>query len=255
MNTGAIVRGAIGALVPAAAAEALTRSGVLGLAPFSEVAVRFFALAADGGFLLNAADTVTAWAAGLALATVAAVLTGVLLGSVPFLNTAAGVVVEFLRPIPSVALIPLAILVFGAETQMKIALICYAAAWPILLNTIYALRDVDPLAKEALRSFGFGRLAVLWRVSLPSAAPFVATGVRVSAAIGLVVVIGAELYGGGERGIGVVLIQARSGGGADDVMLAVALWAGVFGLAVNALLQRLSRTAFRWHAVRTGDLR
>ncbi|MDF5752692.1 ABC transporter permease subunit [Spongiactinospora sp. TRM90649] len=251
MRIGRAARGAIGVFAAAAVAEALTRSGVVDVAPFSQVAVRFLVLATDAEFLMNAADTVTAWAIGLVIATAAAVLLGVLLGSVPFLSRAGGVLVEFLRPIPSVALIPPAILLSGSETEMKVSLVCYAAIWPILLNTIYALRDVDPLAKDALRAFGFGPLSVLWRVSLPSAAPFVATGVRVSAGIGLVVVIGAELFGGGESGIGIVLIRARSGGGAGEVTLAVALWAGTFGLLVNTLMEWAERTAFRWHAVRT----
>ncbi|GAA5062777.1 NitT/TauT family transport system permease protein [Thermocatellispora tengchongensis] len=248
-----LVRGVIGAFAAAAVAEALTRLGVVDVAPVTEVAARFFALAADPGFLANALDTILAWALGLALATLAAVALGVLLGSVPFLGRASEVVVEFLRPIPSVALIPLAILLFEGGTDMKVALIVYAASWPILLNTLYALRDVDPLAKDALRSFGFGPLSVLWRVSLPSAAPFVATGVRVAAGIALVVVVAAELLDGGESGIGVVLIEARSTGGSTDVMLAVAFWAGLFGLAVNALLVRAERVAFRWHAVRAGE--
>ncbi|GLW04946.1 nitrate ABC transporter permease [Microtetraspora sp. NBRC 13810] len=244
----------IGASAAAIAAEVLTRSGIIDVAPFSEVLVRFLTLMADPAFLVGAFDTIVAWAVGLLLATVVAVALGVLLGTVPFLSKASQVVVEFLRPIPSVALIPLAILVFGSETEMKVSLILYAATWPILLQTLYALRDVDPLAKEALRSFGFGRLSVLWRVSLPSAAPFVATGVRVAAGIALVVVVAAELLSGGESGVGVILIEARSGGGATDVMLAVALWTGVFGLLVNTLLVRVERVAFRWHAVRTGAL-
>lgn len=106
-----------------------------------------------------------------------AVPLGVLLGSVPLLGTAARALVELLRPIPSVALIPLAIILFADPTRMKMSLIFYACLWPILINTLYALRDVDPLAKDSLRAFGFGTLSVLWRVSLPSAAPFIATGV------------------------------------------------------------------------------
>ncbi|SDQ97245.1 ABC transporter permease [Thermostaphylospora chromogena] len=254
MTTIRVVRGVIGAFAAAALAETLTRIGVVDVAPFSEVLVEFVALAADPAFLLNAADTIMAWGLGLLLATVVAVVLGVLLGTLPFLNRACRVVVEFLRPIPSVALIPLAILLFGSGTEMKVSLIFYAATWPILLNTLYALRDVDPLAKDALRGFGFGPLAVLWRVSLPSAAPFVATGVRVSAGIALVVVIAAELFSGGESGIGVTLIEARSSGGSTAVMLAVAVWAGLFGLLVNGLLVHAERRLFRWHAARTGAL-
>jgi NitT/TauT family transport system permease protein len=126
----------------------------------------------------------------------------------------------------------------------------YAATWPILINTLYALADVDPLAKDTLRSFGFGRLAVLWRVTLPFAAPFVTTGIRISAAIGLIVVVSAELFSGG-GGLGTYLSQTQSGGGRPDLLLAGALWAGLIGLAVNAGLVWTERKVFAWHAART----
>ncbi|MFI6508165.1 ABC transporter permease [Streptosporangium sp. NPDC050855] len=253
MNRTRVVRGVIGALAATGLAEAVVRLGVADpevVPPVSAVLLRSVTLAGDPVFLAGVADTVLAWLTGLALAVVVAVVAGVVLGSVPWLSAPSRVVVEFLRPIPSVALIPLAILLFGAETEMKVSLILYAASWPVLLNTLYALRDVDPVAKDALRSFGFGPLAVLWRVSLPSAAPFVATGVRVSAGIGLVVVVSAELLSGGASGLGVFLIAAGSSGGNTDVILAGAVWAGALGLVVNALLVRLERGVFRWHFAR-----
>ncbi|WP_449062418.1 ABC transporter permease [Planomonospora algeriensis] len=249
------VRGVIGVCAAVALAEAAARLEVVDpelVPPVSAVLARSVTLAGDPVFLTGMADTVLAWLIGLALALVAAVAAGVVLGSVPWLSVPSRIVVEFLRPIPSVALIPLAILLFGSETEMKVSLIFYAATWPILLNTLYALRDVDPLAKETLRSFGFGPLAVLWRVSLPSAAPFVATGVRVAAGIALVVVVGAELLSGGTSGLGVFLIEAGSAGGNTDVTLAGAVWAGTLGLLVNALLVKAERGAFRWHFARTG---
>src|SRR5690606_26463328 len=104
--------------------------------------------------------------------------------------------------IPSVALIPLAILILGQGTDMKVALVIYASVWPILFNTIYGVRDVDPVAKETARTFRLNRFGVLTRVSLPWAAPFAATGIRISAAIALIVTISAELLAGSASGIG-----------------------------------------------------
>ncbi|MFJ2031355.1 ABC transporter permease [Streptosporangium sp. NPDC087985] len=254
MNRTRVIRGVIGVCAAVALAEAVARLGIIDpeiVPPISAVLLRSVTLAGDPVFLTNMADTVLAWLIGLALAAVAAVVVGVLLGSVPWLSAPSRMVVEFLRPIPSVALIPLAILLFGVETEMKVSLIFYAATWPILFNTLYALRDVDPVAKDAMRSFGFGRLAVLWRVSLPSAAPFVATGVRVAAGVALVVVVGAELLSGGQSGLGTFLIEAGSAGGNTDVTLAGAVWAGALGLIVNTLLVRVERGAFRWHFART----
>jgi NitT/TauT family transport system permease protein len=254
MNGTRVIRGVIGACAAMALAEAVIRLGIIDsevVPPISVVLLRSVTMAGDPVFLANLADTVLAWLVGLALAVVVAVVVGVVLGSVPWLSTPSQIVVEFLRPIPSVALIPLAILLFGSETEMKVSLIFYAATWPILLNMLYGLRDVDPVAKDTMRSFGFGPLSVLWWVSLPSLAPFVATGVRVAAGIALVVVVSAELLSGGMSGLGTFLIAAGSAGGNTDVTLAGAVWAGALGLIVNTLLVRAERSAFRWHFART----
>ncbi|MEV0616488.1 ABC transporter permease subunit [Nonomuraea sp. NPDC050404] len=107
---------------------------------------------------------------------------------------------------------------------------------------------MDPLAKETLRSFGFGAGSVLWRVSLPSAAPFIATGVRLAASIALILAISVEYIVGGSVGIGGFLIEASTGIGMDAMIdvIAVLIWSGVVGLVVNAVLARAERRLFRW---------
>jgi NitT/TauT family transport system permease protein len=206
---------------------------------------------ADPDFLAGVGATVTNWMAGLLVATVIAVPLGVLLGALPPVERVVRPLLEFLRPIPSVAIIPLAILLISVDEMMKISVIVYAAVWPILINTVYGMQDVDPLAKESLRSFGFGPLAVLTRVSLPSAAPFVMTGVRIAAGTALVLAVSAELMAGGADGIG-VYVNVVSSGNRVDLMMAATLWAGVLGLLVNMLLLTGERRLFRWHQVRTG---
>ncbi|MBC6462578.1 ABC transporter permease [Actinomadura sp. HBU206391] len=249
-----IVRGAAGVAGAFGVAELVSRTGLVdpdSLPPASVVLWRATELVVDTDFLTNVANTLKAWLGGLLLATAVAVTAGFALSSTPWLSRATRIVVEFMRPIPSVALIPLALVTFGSATQSKMSLVFYAASWPILINTLYALRDVDPLAKETLRSFGFGKGAVLLRVSLPSAAPFVATGVRIAASVGLVVVISTELVVGGGEGVGGYLMETQSGGGRPDLMLAGAVWAGMLGLLINMALVALERRAFRWHMVRT----
>ncbi|MFB4314585.1 ABC transporter permease [Actinomadura sp. 21ATH] len=249
-----VARGTAGVAGAIALAELVVRTGLVDaedVPPASTVLLRAAELFADIEFLTAVADTVRAWLGGLLLATVVAVALGLLLNATPWLNSAARVVVELLRPIPSLALIPLATVTFSSVTQSKMSLVFYASTWPILINTLYALRDVDPVAKETLRSFGFGKLAVLLRVSLPSAAPFVATGVRIALSVGLVVVISTELVVGGGEGIGGFLMDSQTGGGQTDLMLAGAVWAGLLGLLANAVLVGTERRAFRWHAAGT----
>ena len=128
--------------------------------------------------------------------------------------------IEFMRPIPSVALIPLGILLWGQGFTMKVILVAYATAWPILYNTIYGVHDVDPIAVQTARAFGLKRGAILRHIDLPSAAPFIFTGIRISASIGLIVVVGCELLASAESGIGSFILFVSSSGGQMDSVLA-----------------------------------
>ncbi|GII83071.1 nitrate ABC transporter permease [Sphaerisporangium siamense] len=246
-----VARGATGVAVLLLAAELAGRTGLVdrSLIPLiSEILARAAGLVVDPLFLADLQGTLVVWATGLLVAVAIAVPLGLFLGTLRRAELAARPLVEFLRPIPSVALLPLIALLVPDDAGIKITAVVYAAAWPVLVNTMYGLRDVDPVAKETLRSFGFGRLAVLMRVCLPSAAPFVLTGVRLATAIGLIVAVSAELITGGTAGIGTFMIRAGSGM-RTDLVLAAALWAGILGLVANALLLKAQRLAFRWHAV------
>jgi NitT/TauT family transport system permease protein len=244
------LQGALGIAGLAGAGELAGRAGLIDqtVLPLpSTVLARAGALVADQRFLGDVRATLTTWALGLAFAIAVAVPAGAVLGALRPVEASVFPLIEFLRPIPSVSLIPLVLLMVHDDLTMKVVVACYAATWPVLINTMYGLRGVDPMAKETLRSFGFGPLAITWRVLLPGAAPFIATGVRLAASIALVVAIGAELLGGGSTGIGIFIIQAGSGGGRPDLMIAATLWAGVLGLAINALFTAAERRLFRWH--------
>ncbi|GAA4910614.1 NitT/TauT family transport system permease protein [Nonomuraea thailandensis] len=254
MTSARLLRGAIGAAGFLVLGELVIRFGIGDQLDFpapSTILIEAGRLLADPEFLAGVGTTLTNWVLGLLLATVIAVPVGVLLGALTPLESAIRPVLEFMRPIPSVAIIPLAILLIPVDELMKISVIVYASVWPILINTLYGMHDVDPLAKESLRSFGFGRLAVLARVSLPSAAPFVATGIRIAAGIALVLAVSAELLAGGFNGIGVYVAVAGSGN-RTDLMMAATFWAGVIGVLANVLLLAGERRLFHWHRMRTG---
>jgi len=246
-------RGAAGFLAALALWELVARSGLLAqqdLPAATTVLDRTASLLTDGAFLGQVLATLQAWAAGLGLAVLVAVPAGVLLGSWPVAYEAARAVVELLRPIPAVALIPLAILVFGQDLQMKLVLVVYACSWPILFNTIYGVHDVDPVLKDTARSFGFGRLAVLARISLPSAAPFIATGVRIASAIALVVAISVEFIAGSADGLGTWILQVSSGPDGTELVYAGIVVAGLLGFVTNGLLGVAERHLVAWRAAR-----
>ncbi|MEV0617898.1 ABC transporter permease [Nonomuraea sp. NPDC050404] len=254
MTSARLLRGAAGAAGFLVLAELFIRFGIsedlLFPAP-SAILLEAVRLPTDSEFLTGVATTLGNWALGLLIATVIAVPLGVLLGALPPVERAIRPLLEFMRPIPSVAIIPLAILLIPVDELMKVSVIVYASIWPILINTLYGMHDVDPLAKESLRSFGFGSLAVLTRVSLPSAAPFVMTGVRIATGIALVLAVSAELLAGGMAGIGVYVNVAGSGN-RMDLMMAATVWAGILGVLANVLLLAGERRLFHWHRVRTG---
>jgi NitT/TauT family transport system permease protein len=206
-------------------------------------------LAGEGRFLADLGGTVQAWFLGLLLATVIGVPLGLLLGTLPGVRFATRAVVEFLRPVPSVALILLVSLVLGSGLRMTLTLITYGCLWPIMYNTMAGLDDVDPVARETLRAFGFGRLAVVWFVSLRSAAPFIATGIRIASSVALILDIGAGYVIGriNGAGIGAFIADAASGTANIPVILAATVWAGVLGLILNAVLLLLERRLLPWH--------
>jgi NitT/TauT family transport system permease protein len=256
-NTGRLVRGLTGVLVLLLVGELVGRVGLVDqsfLPPSSTVVVHAGRLLTDGGFLGDIAFTLGGWASGLLIASVIAVPAGVLLGSLPVVNSAARVLVEFLRPIPAVALVPLVVLLVSDQAEMERILAAYAATWPILINTVYGAGDVDPVARDMARCFGLSRPAILLRIWLPSVAPFVATGVRLASSVALIVTISTELIsGGGGDGLGQFIFDASgSPDGAGDVFAAVAV-TGVLGLLLDVLLRFAERKAFRWNFERLGE--
>jgi ABC-type nitrate/sulfonate/bicarbonate transport system permease component len=191
-------------------------------------------------------DTVRGWALGLAIATALAVPIGIVLGSSDFAASAFRIPIEFLRPIPSAALIPLLFLTLGTTLKSEIFLATFGAFWPLLVQTMYGVRDVDPMALETARSFGVGRLERLYRITLPSSVPYIATGLRISSTVSLILAFTAELFMG-TKGLGqeVNIAQAY---GLEVQLYALALATGFLGVAIHLLFTTLERRALRWHA-------
>jgi NitT/TauT family transport system permease protein len=241
--------GLLGVLLAFGVCEAVSRAGLVRrsyLPPATEVLGRAVELAGDPVFLDGIGVTLRAWALGLGLACAIAVPLGLLLGSVPLVDTATRAIVELLRPLPSVALIPLVSLLLGSGTETEVALISYASVWPLLFNTVYGLGETDPLAKDTLRAFGFGRLAVLLRAELPATAPFVAAGIRISAAVALILAVATEILSGFGEGLGIFIAQAGLATDGTRDVLAGVVWAGTLGLVINGVLVWGERRLFPW---------
>jgi ABC-type nitrate/sulfonate/bicarbonate transport system permease component len=208
--------------------------------PASAALSELVAQLGDGAFW-----SAVGWAAGLGIAVALGVPLGLLIGSSRWAYRALRVPIEFLRPIPSVALIPLAVLIYGQGLQSKVFLAAFASFWPLLIQTIYGVQDVDPVATDTARSFGLGRAERMWRVTVPSAVPYIATGIRISSAVALILAVTAELVIGA-AGLGREINVARSGGNLD-VMYALIVATGLLGWLLNIATSAGERRVLHWH--------
>jgi NitT/TauT family transport system permease protein len=199
---------------------------------------------ASGALLGEIGTTLEAFAEGLALAVVVGVAVGVVIGSSRTLRDAASVVIEFLRPIPAIALIPLAIMFLGLGIPMRRFVVAYAAVWPILVNTLYGVRGSDRMLHDVARTSGASGAARLVRVTLPAALPSIATGVRVGASIGLLACVTAEFLTG-TGGIGSYMQQQETAARLPELYAAVIL-VGAIGYGVNLLLRAAQRRYVFW---------
>lgn len=245
------VRGLIGLGAFLALWEAADRIGPLDprfVPPPSGVATRIVDLFAQAEFRADFVATVLAWLIALLLAILIAVPLGLLLGSVPVLRGATSTVVEFLRPIPSVTLIPLAFDVLGDGAQTKIALAVFAAVWPIMFNVVYGLHEVDPLFVDTARAFRTGPLRTTVAVRLPYIAPFVLTGVRMAASVSLIVLLSTEFLSNAGIGFGSYIVTNGQQSGVMPLVITGAVLAGILGYAVNGALQATQNRWFGWGA-------
>jgi ABC-type nitrate/sulfonate/bicarbonate transport system permease component len=203
-----------------------------------------------GAFWSAFLHTLRGWALGLGVAVALAVPAGIVLGSYDLVWRAFRIPIEFLRPIPSAVLIPLLFLTLGTNLKSEVFLAAFGAFWPLLVQTMYGVRDVDPLAIDTARSFGLGKLERLYRVTLPSSVPYIATGIRISSTVALILAFTAELFMG-IPGLGAKVNVAQAFG-QNDVLYAYAIAVGFLGLAIHLSFSAFERRALRWHPSQRG---
>lgn len=194
--------------------------------------------------------TLQAWAIGLAVATVAAIVLGFVIGSSPVLRRLTNSTIEFLRPIPSVALIPLAVLLFGNRLESSLLLIIYASFWQVLIQVLYGVADVDNVAMNTAKSYGLNLWQRIRYVVWPTTLPYLMTGLRLGAAVALILAITAELVIG-TPGLGKEIALAQSGS-AIASMYGLILATGVLGVLINLVMRSVEKRVLSWHSsVRT----
>jgi ABC-type nitrate/sulfonate/bicarbonate transport system permease component len=196
-------------------------------------------------------DTLVTWLTGLAIAIAAGVTVGVIIGSIRLLRELTASSIEFLRPIPSVALIPGLVVLLHKE-QATLVIVVYASFWQMLIQVLYGVADVDPVAQDTARSYRLGVLRRIRYVVWPTALPYVLTGVRLAAAVALILTVTGELIIGspglGERiNLFYTALDAPS-------MYALIVVTGLIGVVANTATRSAERRILRWHPSVRGEL-
>lgn len=251
-----IVLGTLGILLFLGIWQAVPTLGFVNprfLPPASEVLTIFVSNLLLQSFWAAIAQTLGAWSLGLVISIAAGIIVGLVIGSSRFLRDATHSTIEFLRPIPSVALIPLAVLLFGIRVQSELLLIVYACFWQVLIQVLYGVEDVDKVAEDTARSLGLGRFARIRHLVWPTMLPYLVTGIRLAATVALILAITAELIIG-TPGLGSEVAQAQSNG-AIAAMYALIVASGLIGVIVNLVVRFAERKVLFWHNSIRGELR
>lgn len=185
--------------------------------------------------------------AGFFAALVIAVPLGVLMGFSRTASDGVTPLIEIIRPVPPIAIIPIAMLWFGIGESSKIFLIAYGAFFPILLNTIGGFRAIDPVHIRAVQSLGANRWSVIRHVILLSAFPHIIVGARLGMAMGFIVLVAAELIAA-DSGLGFLIQDARQHFMTDQIFVGI-IAIGVLGLLLNQSLLVLERWIVPWRYI------
>lgn len=202
-------------------------------------------MSTDPSFWTATWQTLLSSGLGLIIATIAAVVLGILYGTFVFVQRSTNGVIELLRPIPPVALLPVGLLLFGTSLEMKLALVIYTAFWPVFIQTTYGMRDIDATLIDMARIHRVRRARRLTDIVIPSISPYFVVGLRLSVVGALIASIVTELIGGAQ-GLGYALGIAQSTGQTER-MYALIVAIGLLGLCLDRLFGVFERRVIRWN--------
>jgi sulfonate transport system permease protein len=203
----------------------------------------------SGGTLLaQMMQTVQRMLIGWLLASVAGVAIGACIGLSPPARAYLGPTLEFLRPLPASAVIPLGMAFFGLSDGMVLGVIAFGAVWPTLLATVHRFAAVEPCLYEVSRVLGMSRIAVIWKIALPSSLPDILGGMRLSLTVSLILAVVGEMLAS-RTGLGSGILVAARTFHAPDLYAGVVLL-GVLGYLTAQGLFAVEARLLRGRAIR-----
>jgi ABC-type nitrate/sulfonate/bicarbonate transport system permease component len=213
--------------------------------PFTDVVGSLLTTLTEPPTWLAIYDTVSGWAVAMVVSTVVGVSLALVIGSSGFLTRSTSLLIDMLRSTPAPALIFILILLFGTGLTMKVVLVVFAAVFPILIQSMYGVRSIDAVLTDLAKSYRLSRRVTFLKIKLPAALPYIATGVRISSSLALIVAVVAEFLGG-SPGLGNLVEDVRSVGDFPR-MYALILLVGFLSVALNLLVRAGERRLLHWH--------
>ncbi|MFF7816462.1 ABC transporter permease [Streptomyces sp. NPDC007945] len=214
------------------------------LPPISEVAVAWWELAGDGQLADHTQASLIRSFGGFAIAVAVAIPLGLLIGWYRPLADFLGPLLEVFRNTAALALLPVFVLLLGIGETSKVSIVVYACLWPVLLNTISAVRNADPTLVRLARSMDLSTPRLFQKVILPASVPAIFTGIRLAGAVSILVLVAAEMIGA-KAGLG-YLINASQFNFAIPQMYAGIITISAIGVAFNQLLVTTERRLSLW---------
>jgi sulfonate transport system permease protein len=199
---------------------------------------------ASGSLLEQSGATLRRMVEGWFLACLAGVLLGALIGTSAAARAWLQPMLEFIRPLPASAIMPLAISIFGLGPSMVLFVVAFGAMWPVLLATLHGFASVEPRLREVAGALQLPRRDFIWKIGLPSAMPDILSGMRLSLTVSLIVAVVGEMIAS-QTGLGQAILLAARSFRASELFAGIALL-GVIGFVANALLAGAEKRLLRW---------
>ncbi len=228
--------------------EATCRAGLVSpimLPSPSAIVIKWVEWLRSGELLLDVLGSLGRVTGGFLLGAGLALPLGLFMGSSPRIYEYFNPIVQVLRPIPPIAWIPMSILWFGLGNPPAIFLISLGAFFPVLMNTIAGVQNVDGIYLRAARNLGAGRSTMFRRVILPAATPYILAGIRIGIGTAFIVVIVSEMIAVND-GLGFRILEAREFMWSDKIIAGM-LTIGMLGLGLDTAVSHLNNHLLRWH--------
>lgn len=240
---GSLLMAVLGAILFNAIRGPYTNSG------FAEIVDRFFSVILTYELYVNLSETIMRFGAGYLIAIALGTALGISMGRSLQIERIFSIPVHILRPIPSAAIIPLAIVLFKSSTGdlMKISIVIYGVFWPVLLQVMQGCKDIDTLLIESGKTLGKSKKQIFIGIILPATTPSIMTGARIGLAIGLLLTVTTEMIAPGKSiGLGYLIIDFERSFKYPE-MLAVITIVGLLGWIFDLCFRIIEKKLLHWH--------